>query len=118
MNICSSCPFWELEIPNLTSTPKGNQNHVYQNLRDAFQNHDPADHPALITPIAYFAYRSTQPMTLPEFHGLTYIQFIQWRTMAYANLEAKYAQEHPHADGTPQNGSRQVLACAKERPRL
>jgi len=43
-------------------------------------------------------------MTLPEFHGLTYIQFIQWRTMAYANLESKYAQEHPHANGTPQNG--------------
>ena len=59
---------------------------------------------ALITPVAYFAYCSTQPMTLPEFHGLTYIQFIQWRTMAYANLEAKYAQEHPRADGTPRNG--------------
>ncbi|MGA7194141.1 MAG: hypothetical protein WBW94_10955 [Anaerolineales bacterium] len=58
----------------------------------------------LLTPAAYFAYRSTQPMTLPEFHGLTYIQVVQWRTIAYANLEAKYAQEHPHADGTPQNG--------------
>ena len=59
---------------------------------------------ALLTPVAYFAYRSIQPMTLPEFHGLTYIQFIQWRTMAYASLEAKYAREHPDADGTPQNG--------------
>ena len=43
-------------------------------------------------------------MTLPEFHGLTYIQFIQWRTMAFQNLEAQYQQEHPHADGTPQHG--------------
>jgi hypothetical protein len=59
---------------------------------------------ALITPFAYFAYRSVQPMTLPEFHGLTYIQVVQWRTMAYKDLEVKYAQEHPHADGTPQNG--------------
>lgn len=59
---------------------------------------------ALLTPVAYFAYHSTQPMTLPEFHGLTYIQVIQWRTMAYADLEAKYSKEHPHADGTPQNG--------------
>ena len=44
-------------------------------------------------------------MTLPEFHGLTYIQFIHWRTMAYDNLESKYEQEHPsQADNTPQNG--------------
>ena len=33
-----------LKLPH-THTPKGNQNHVYQNLCNAFQNRDPADRP-------------------------------------------------------------------------
>ena len=56
---------------------------------------------ALITPVAYFAYRSMQPMTLPEFHGLTYIQVVQWRTMAYKDLEAKYLKLHPNENINP-----------------
>ena len=102
MNICSTCPFWELEPPKPTHTPKGNQTMFTKIFATLFKTVPLLIVLALITPVAYFAYRSIQPMTLPEFHGLTYIQFIQWRTMAYANLEAKYVQEHPHADGTPQ----------------
>jgi len=37
---------------------------------------------AIITPILYFAWRMGQPLSQPEFKGLTYYQFIEWRKMA------------------------------------
>ena len=43
-------------------------------------------------------------MDLPQFKGLSYVQFVQWRTNFLANQAVKYQQEHPHADNTPRNG--------------
>jgi len=37
---------------------------------------------AVLTPILYFAWRAAQPMELPEFKGLTYTQFTEWRVMS------------------------------------
>ncbi len=58
-----------------------------------------------LIPIAYFGYRMTQPMDLPQFKGLSYVQFVQWRTTTFRNSEVEYQQAHPHTDNTPQNGS-------------
>jgi len=36
----------------------------------------------LLTPIVYFAWRAGQPMSLPEFRGLSYAQFLAERQEA------------------------------------
>jgi hypothetical protein len=38
---------------------------------------------AILTPTLYFAWRATQPMELAEFKGLTYYQFLEWRSIAH-----------------------------------
>ena len=38
---------------------------------------------AVLTPIPYFAWHMGQQLTQPEFKGLTYYQFAEWRTMKY-----------------------------------
>lgn len=45
---------------------------------------------AVIGPIAYFGYRLTRPMDLPEFKGLSYIQFVQWRTETVKEQATKF----------------------------
>jgi hypothetical protein len=50
---------------------------------------------AMLTPILYFAWRAAQPMELPEFKGLTYYQFLEWRLIAQNELEVKYQVSHP-----------------------
>ncbi len=51
----------------------------------------------VLTPILYFAWRAGQPMELPEFKGLTYYQFIEWRSIAQNELEMEYQVSHPQA---------------------
>ena len=34
---------------------------------------------ALLAPILYFAWRANQPMDMPEFKGLTLVQYEDWR---------------------------------------
>ena len=34
---------------------------------------------AFLYPLAYMGWHATQPMDLPQFKGLSYIQFEQWR---------------------------------------
>ena len=53
---------------------------------------------AVLTPILYFAWRAGQPMELPEFKGLTYYQFIEWRSIAHNELEVKYQASHPEVE--------------------
>ena len=36
---------------------------------------------ATLTPITYFAWQMGQPMSQPEFKGLTYYQFTEWRVI-------------------------------------
>ena len=51
---------------------------------------------AVLAPILYFAWRANQPMDMPEFKGLTYVQYMDWRKMAYEKDEEKYALAHPN----------------------
>jgi len=41
----------------------------------------------ILVPILYFAWRTGQPMELPEFKGLTYYQFLEWRSIAHNEIE-------------------------------
>ena len=50
---------------------------------------------AMLTPILYFAWRAGQPMELTEFKGLTYYQFMEWRSIAQNKFEVKYQASHP-----------------------
>lgn len=52
----------------------------------------------IITPVLYFAWRMGQPLSHPEFKGLTYYQFIEWREMAYHDREVDYQNKHPDAN--------------------
>lgn len=50
---------------------------------------------AIITPVLYFAWHMGQPLSQPEFNGLTYYQFIEWRKMAYEERAMQYQASHP-----------------------
>jgi hypothetical protein len=50
---------------------------------------------ALLLPVLYFAWRANQPMEMPEFKGLTYIQYMDWRKMILNESEQRYRQAHP-----------------------
>lgn len=50
---------------------------------------------ALLTPILYFAWRANQPMDMPEFKGLTLVQYEDWRKMIYEKNEDEFALAHP-----------------------
>jgi hypothetical protein len=50
---------------------------------------------ATLTPILYFAWRMGKPLPQPEFKGLTYYQFFEWRKMATEDAIAKYMASHP-----------------------
>jgi len=50
---------------------------------------------ALIIPVGYFAVRMGQPMDLPEYKGLTYYQFAEWRKQSYDDLAQRYQESHP-----------------------
>ncbi len=51
----------------------------------------------VLTPILYFAWRAGQPMELAEFKGLTYYQYLEWRSIAHNDLEVKYKTLHAEA---------------------
>lgn len=50
---------------------------------------------ALLAPILYFAWRANQPMDMPEFKGLTLVQYEDWRKMIYEKNEDEFALAHP-----------------------
>ena len=50
---------------------------------------------ALLVPILYFAWRANQPMDMPEFKGLTLVQYEDWRKMIYEKNEEEFALAHP-----------------------
>ncbi len=50
---------------------------------------------ALLTPIAYFAWRAGQPMDKPEFRNLTYYRLLSERRDAYDHLAHSYQSSHP-----------------------
>jgi hypothetical protein len=52
----------------------------------------------LFAPIAYFAWRTGQPMDRPEFHELTYYRLLSERQEAYDQLAQSYQSSHPNVD--------------------
>jgi hypothetical protein len=51
---------------------------------------------AMLTPIPYFAWRMGKPLPQPEFKGLSYYQYFEWRKMATEDAIAKYIVSHPN----------------------
>jgi len=51
----------------------------------------------LVVPIGYLAWRADQPMALPQFKGLTYYQYLNWRKDAYHQMAVNYKASHPNA---------------------
>ena len=45
---------------------------------------------AIAIPAIFLAWRMGQPMDLPEFKGLTYYEYLDWRGQAYADLAEQY----------------------------
>jgi len=50
---------------------------------------------AVLAPIPYFAWRMGKPLPQPEFKGLSYYQFFEWRKIAHEDAIAKYMDSHP-----------------------
>jgi hypothetical protein len=55
---------------------------------------------AVLTSILYFAWRASQPLPQPEFKGLNYYQFTQWRKIKYEESIARYEASHPNVEYT------------------
>jgi hypothetical protein len=55
---------------------------------------------AVLTPILYFACRAAQPLPQPEFKGLSYYQFTEWRKIKHEESIAKYEASHPNVEYT------------------
>jgi hypothetical protein len=49
----------------------------------------------VVTPIAYFSWRASQPMELPQFDGKTYFDWLKSRHAAYDDLAQEYRSSHP-----------------------
>ncbi|HXF85492.1 MAG TPA: hypothetical protein VNK49_08885 [Anaerolineales bacterium] len=48
--------------------------------------------------ILWFVWRAGQPMEMPQFKGLSYYQFVQWRKMGYDDLARKYQERYPNKE--------------------
>ena len=55
---------------------------------------------AVLAPILYFAWQMGKPLPQPEFKGLSYYQFMEWRKMAAEDVIAKYMISHPNFEYT------------------
>jgi hypothetical protein len=51
---------------------------------------------ATLAPILYFAWQMGKPLSQPEFKGLSYFQYMDWRKMATEDVIAKYIVSHPN----------------------
>jgi hypothetical protein len=49
-----------------------------------------------LIPILYFARQMGKPLSQPEFKGLSYFQYMDWRKMATEDVIAKYLVSHPN----------------------
>ncbi len=55
---------------------------------------------AVLIPILYFAWQMGKPLPQPEFKGLTYYQFLEWRKITTEDSIAKYIAFHPNFEYT------------------
>lgn len=53
---------------------------------------------ALLAPIGYFAWRASQPMSMPEYGSRTYYELLAERRQAYDELAHSYQASHPNVD--------------------
>ncbi|MGD0879165.1 MAG: hypothetical protein ABSA01_13605 [Anaerolineales bacterium] len=51
----------------------------------------------IVVPVGYLAWRADQPMDLPQFKGLTYYQYLNWRESSYHKLAIEYRAAYPNA---------------------
>jgi hypothetical protein len=51
---------------------------------------------ALLAPIGYLAWRAGQPMSMPEYGGLTYYELLAERRQAYTDQATVYQASHPN----------------------
>jgi hypothetical protein len=55
----------------------------------------------VITPLALFAWRASQPMYSQEFRAMSFFHLLAERQAAYAELATKYQASHPNVDVKP-----------------
>jgi hypothetical protein len=60
----------------------------------------------ILIPVLYFAWRTNQPMELPEFKGLSYVQYTDWRKIISQNAYDEYVINHPGYTYKSPNGCR------------
>lgn len=65
---------------------------------------------AIITPAVYFPWRINQPMNLPEFNRLTYLEVQEWQRMKLEERAAWYEASHPN-DKYKGPGKSRVSGC-------
>jgi hypothetical protein len=51
----------------------------------------------LVVPAGYLAWRAGQPMELPQFNGLTYYEYLNWRKGILHQMAVDYQAAHPNA---------------------
>lgn len=51
-----------------------------------------------LLPIPYFAWRMSQPMSLPAYEGRSYFEVLAWRQETYGALAQDYQRTHPGRD--------------------
>lgn len=51
----------------------------------------------VVVPVGYLAWRAGQPMELPQFNGLTYYEYLNWRKNALHQMAVDYQAAHPNA---------------------
>lgn len=63
----------------------------------------------IAAPVFYFAWHMGQPLSQPEFKGLSYYQFNEWRRTEYEERVSRYQVMHPEKKanvGVCENGPR------------
>ena len=50
---------------------------------------------AIAIPAGFLAWRMGQPMYLPEFKGLTYYEYLDWREQEFTKLAEQYQAQYP-----------------------
>lgn len=55
---------------------------------------------AVLIPTLYFAWQMGRPLSQPEFKGLTYYQFTEWRKIKYEESIEKYVASHSSREYT------------------
>jgi hypothetical protein len=50
----------------------------------------------IVVPVGYLAWRAGQPMELPQFNGLTYYEYLDWRKSTLHQIAVDYLAAYPN----------------------